>query len=62
MASGSQKMGNHSHSAMYGIGFIGPLVYFIQTATGFWMGVVGVLKAFFWPGFLVYYLLEFLKV
>ena len=41
-------------SAIYGLGFIGAVVYFITSATGFWMGVVGVLKAFVWPAFFVF--------
>lgn len=40
--------------AVYGMGFIGALIYFIQHATGFWVGLLGVFKAIFWPGFLVY--------
>ena len=40
--------------AVYGFGLIGAAVYFISQATGFWMGVVGVLKAIVWPAFLVY--------
>ena len=51
---------NHTGSAVYGLGFIGALIYFISTATGFWMGVLGVLKAIIWPAFLVYQLLEYL--
>ncbi|MBU2496431.1 MAG: hypothetical protein KJ767_00025 [Nanoarchaeota archaeon] len=46
--------------AIYGLGFIGALVYYISTATGFWMGVLGVLKALVWPAFLVFNLLKFL--
>lgn len=38
----------------YGLGFIGALVYYISTATSFWGGVVGFLKAIVWPAFLVY--------
>ena len=53
---------NHKTSAAYGFGFIGALVYFIVQATSFWMGVIGFFKAIFWPAFLVYYLLEYLKV
>ena len=49
-------------SAIYGLAFIGALVYFIQHATTFWMGVVGFFKALFWPAVLVYKLLEFLKL
>jgi hypothetical protein len=49
-------------SALYGLGFIGAAIYFIQHATGFWMGVLGLLKALVWPAFLVYKLLEYLKM
>ena len=46
--------GNGSASAVYGLGFIGAAIYFISTATGLWMGVLGVLKAIVWPAVLVY--------
>jgi hypothetical protein len=46
--------------AVYGLGLIGALVYYIQQADGFWVGVLGVLKAFVWPVFVVYDLLKFL--
>lgn len=46
----------------YGLGFIGALVYYIGHAPTFWIGVVGVLKALVWPAFLIYKLLEFLKM
>ena len=42
----------------YGLGFLGALVYYIQTATDFAAGLLGVVKAIFWPGFLVYGLLQ----
>ena len=45
---------NAPASAMYGVGLIGAAVYYISTATGFWMGVLGFLKALVWPAFLVY--------
>lgn len=41
-------------NALYGLGVIGAAVYYIQLATGFWMGALGLLKAFFWPAFVVY--------
>ena len=41
----------------YFLGFIGAAVYYISMATGFWMGVLGVLKAIVWPAFLVHGLL-----
>ena len=40
--------------AIYGLGLIGAAVYFISTAAGFWMGVLGFLKALVWPAFLAY--------
>ena len=45
---------NAPSSAVYGLGMIGAAVYFISHATGFWMGVVGFLKAIIWPAFLIY--------
>jgi len=42
---------------IYGLGFIGAVIYYIQAATGFWGGVVGVLKAIVWPAFLIHKLL-----
>ena len=42
---------------IYGLGFIGAVIYYIQNATGFWNGVLGVLKALVWPAFFVYKLL-----
>ncbi len=45
-------------SALYGLGMIGAVVYFISTATSFWTGVYGVFKALVWPAFLVYYALR----
>jgi hypothetical protein len=44
--------------AIYGLGFIGALVYYLTTATSFWIGVLGVLKAIIWPAILVYGLLK----
>lgn len=49
-------------SAVYGLGFIGALVYFLQHASSFGDGLLGVLKAFVWPAFLVYKVLEYLKM
>lgn len=49
-----------SSGCLYFVGFIGAAVYYISTATGFWGGVVGLLKAIVWPAFLVHGLLKFL--
>lgn len=51
---------SHSGNAVYGLGFIGSAIYYISTATGFWMGVLGILKSIVWPAFLVYGALKFL--
>lgn len=48
--------------AVYGLGWLGAVVYYVQAATGFWAGVIGVVKSFFWPGFMVYELMKFLKM
>lgn len=59
----SNKMNdNASSGALYGLGVIGAVIYFISTATSFWMGVLGVLKAMVWPAFLAYYALMALGV
>ena len=43
-----------SSGAVYGLGFVGAAIFYISNATGFWMGVLGLLKAIVWPAFLVY--------
>ena len=50
-----QEFHKNAHSgAVYGLGLIGAAVYFISHATGFWLGVLGFLKAIVWPALLVY--------
>lgn len=46
---------------VYGLAFLGALVYYIQHADSFWVGVVGFLKALVWPAILIYKLMEFLS-
>ena len=45
---------NAPAGAFYGIGLVGAAVYYISTATGFWIGVLGFLRALVWPAFRVY--------
>lgn len=45
--------------AVYGLGLIGALVYYLQNAATFWEGVLGFLKAIVWPAFLMYHLFDF---
>lgn len=49
----SQKCGG----GMYFLGFIGALIYYLQTSTSFWNGVLGILKAMIWPAMLVHKLI-----
>ena len=48
--------------AVYGMGMIGAAVYFIGHAAGFWLGVLGLLKAIVWPAFLIYYAMRSLGI
>jgi hypothetical protein len=41
-------------SAIYGLGFLGALIYYLTTAPTFWDAVIGFFKAIVWPAFLVY--------
>jgi hypothetical protein len=55
-----EMAGSCTGSAIYFFGFIGAVIYYISTATGFWVGVLGFLKAIVWPTFLVFEALKFL--
>ena len=46
--------------ALYGLGFIGALIYFITTAPSFWIAVLGFFKALVWPAFLVFGLMKYI--
>jgi len=52
---------NPQSAAVYTFGLLGAAVYYISTATSFWMGALGLLKSFVWPAFLVYELLKYLS-
>jgi hypothetical protein len=53
---------NASSAPVYGLGMIGALVYYISHAATFWVGVLGFLKAIFWPAMLVYELLKYFNM
>ena len=57
-----KRGGGMNHGAIYGLGVLGAAVYFIQNSTGFWMGVLGVLKAVVWPAVIIYKALELMKM
>ncbi len=48
--------------AVYGLGLIGAIIYYLQHATTFSQGVLGIIKAIFWPAFFVYKIFELLKL
>ena len=52
--------GSKSPSCLYFLGFAGAAIFFIQQATSFGAGVIGILKAAVWPAFLIHSLLKFL--
>jgi hypothetical protein len=45
---------------IYGMGMIGAWVYYLTHAGTIWIGLLGILKGIFWPGFLVYEALKYL--
>lgn len=54
--------GHADSGAIYGLGVIGALVYFLQQATTFMAVVIGVAKAIFWPAVILYEVLGLLKL
>jgi hypothetical protein len=56
---------HHGHgesSAIYGLGVVGALFYFLQNATTFGLVMFGIGKAIFWPAILMFKLLTFLQM
>ena len=66
MDCGSKGVKKHTGSGAAGtiwfLGFVGAAVYFIQQAGTFGEGVIAFLKALVWPAFLIYNLLDFLRI
>ena len=56
-----RNMNKGASEVVYGLGFVGALIYFLQHSTTLWMGVVGVFKAIVWPALLVYKVLGMLN-
>jgi len=59
---GNKCNGASAGGGVYCVGFIGAVIYFIQQADTFGMGVIGFLKALVWPAYLVYHALRFLNL
>jgi hypothetical protein len=54
--------GSCGPGAIYGLGVVGALFYFLQNAVGFVPILMGIGKAFFWPAFVVFKVLMMLKI
>lgn len=52
----------HSGGWVYFLGIVASFIYFLESATGFWEGVIALLQAFVWPAYAVYYLFKLLGV
>jgi hypothetical protein len=53
---------HQSSGAIYGLGIIGALFYFLQNATTFWLVLVGIFKSIFWPAFVLFKVLTLLQL
>ena len=53
---------NAGGGAIYGIGVLGALVYFLQHAHTFGAGIIAIIESFLWPAVIIYKALEMLKV
>jgi hypothetical protein len=54
--------GGHHGNAIYGLGVIGALFYFLQNTTTFVSVLLGIGKAVFWPAILMFKLLTYLNL
>ena len=52
--SNCSKCNSGMFGGFYGLAFVGVAIYYIAQADGFWIGVLGLLKAIVWPAFLMY--------
>ena len=57
-----QNNNNHGGDAVYGLGILGALLYYIPHAQSLEAGFWGVVKSLFWPAFVVNKIVETLKV
>jgi hypothetical protein len=52
----------NNRGGLYGFGLIGAAIYYLQHATTFWLGVIGIIKAIFWPAVVIYKVFEILHL
>lgn len=53
-----QYQNSRGGDAVYGLGLIGALIFYLQQAEGFLEILLAILQAFVWPAFVVYDLLK----
>lgn len=53
-----QSASHGTAGALYFVGFIGALIYWMQAVTDFGSVLIGILKSLVWPAYIVYKLLE----
>lgn len=56
----SCKVSEKDYREIYGLGIIGTGIYYVSTATSFWTGILGILKALIWPTILTYEILKYI--
>ncbi len=54
--------GGNAGGAIYGIGFLGALYYFLSTSPNAGAALLGVVKAVIWPAIFVFKMLELFKM
>lgn len=57
----NKSANNSSSGAVYGIGMLGALYYFLSNSTSFTEGILGILKSLVWPALVVYKFFEIFK-
>ena len=62
----SEKRIYVSNDGMWGfvwfLATLGSAIYFVQQASGFWDGVLGILKALIWPAMIMYKVMQMLQL
>lgn len=53
---------NNTSGVVYGLGFVGALIYEIQHATGALDILIGIFKSIVWPAFLTFRLFQFFRI
>ena len=57
-----ESLDSGTFGAVYGMAFLGGVIYYIQHAPSFWMALLGIVKAICWPAVIMYKVLELLQM